>query len=150
MPDQDPSLRPLQQPDIWPCPKCAQWLPFKLRPDTQHWGEIRCAEHGHFWVPKPAGEKPARPKRNWRLIDEIPREWREFCWTCRREAQHLAQLRPVVVLQVHHVIPVRDGGSDDLQNLQVLCAECHAEVHRRREAFKRYTTAVTHTLTPGM
>lgn len=84
------------------------------------------------------------------FFDDIPKEWRAFCWTCRRDSHHLSLLRPVVVLQVHHVIPVEDGGSDDPQNLQVLCAECHAEVHRRREAFKRYLASAPQPITPGM
>lgn len=150
MPDQDPAVTATEQPRLWPCPKCAKLLPFNPRPETVHWGEVRCPQHGHFWIAKPDDSKACRPKRNWRLIDDIPKEWRAFCWTCRRDSHHLSLLRPVVVLQVHHVIPVEDGGSDDPQNLQVLCAECHAEVHRRREAFKRYLASAPQPITPGM
>jgi 5-methylcytosine-specific restriction endonuclease McrA len=32
-------------------------------------------------------------------------------------------------LQVHHITPVGDGGSDDLENLETLCSECHETRH---------------------
>jgi predicted HNH restriction endonuclease len=41
---------------------------------------------------------------------------------------------------VHHIIEVEKGGTDDPINLQCLCRECHAEVHRRRELIARYLT----------
>lgn len=33
-------------------------------------------------------------------------------------------------LHIHHKIPVSDGGTDDLDNLETLCDLCHAEKHR--------------------
>lgn len=35
-----------------------------------------------------------------------------------------------ISLEVHHKIPVIEGGSDELDNLQVLCDICHGEVHK--------------------
>jgi 5-methylcytosine-specific restriction endonuclease McrA len=32
--------------------------------------------------------------------------------------------------QVHHVIPVSQGGTDAMENLALLCRECHSEAHR--------------------
>lgn len=32
--------------------------------------------------------------------------------------------------QVHHVVPVSQGGTDAMENLALLCRECHSEVHR--------------------
>jgi hypothetical protein len=32
-------------------------------------------------------------------------------------------------LQAHHIIPVSEGGSDDLENGKALCEECHANEH---------------------
>jgi 5-methylcytosine-specific restriction endonuclease McrA len=34
-------------------------------------------------------------------------------------------------LEVHHQQPRSRSGSDDEQNLITLCAECHAQLHRR-------------------
>ena len=33
------------------------------------------------------------------------------------------------VLQVHHVVPRASGGSDALRNLELLCPNCHMEIH---------------------
>jgi 5-methylcytosine-specific restriction endonuclease McrA len=33
-------------------------------------------------------------------------------------------------LSVHHIVPARHGGSDDLLNLQLLCADCHRVADR--------------------
>jgi hypothetical protein len=125
--------------DTHPCPKCGLESPFNLRPDTRHHGEIRCLVHGHLWIAKPDELKAVRRKRNRKLIDEIPQGWRDFCWECLRHETDLKALRPSVGLDVHHILEVvKHGGTDDPQNLQVLCCECHAEVHRRREMFARY------------
>lgn len=32
-------------------------------------------------------------------------------------------------LEVHHITPVAEGGSDDLENLETLCSDCHHEHH---------------------
>lgn len=34
------------------------------------------------------------------------------------------------VLVVHHIIPISDGGSNELENLSVLCPTCHSIVHK--------------------
>lgn len=40
-------------------------------------------------------------------------------------------LRAVDVLHVHHVVPVKEGGSDTLKNLRVMHKSCHQQVHSR-------------------
>ena len=47
-------------------------------------------------------------------------------------------------VQVHHIVPVSDGGNDDYQNLILLCNMCHVEVHQKGwekyvDSFKKYT-----------
>ena len=129
-------------PDQLPCPKCGIMLPFTLREDIQHFGEIRCPVHGHRFIPKPKEEKRPKRKANSDLIYALPADRRHFCWACLRERELLKALKPSVSLQVHHIVEVSAGGTDDLKNLQLLCAECHAEVHRRREAFNRYRNKI--------
>jgi 5-methylcytosine-specific restriction protein A len=36
-------------------------------------------------------------------------------------------------LQLHHKIPVKLGGNHDESNLEVLCSDCHYEVHLKRK-----------------
>ena len=35
------------------------------------------------------------------------------------------------MLEVDHIQPLEDGGSDEPDNLQVLCRGCHIDKHRR-------------------
>jgi len=35
-------------------------------------------------------------------------------------------------LHVHHVVPVREGGSDELDNLITLCPKCHRAIHIKK------------------
>lgn len=34
-------------------------------------------------------------------------------------------------LEFHHLIPLSEGGSDDYDNIILLCARCHAVIHNR-------------------
>lgn len=54
----------------------------------------------------------------------------------KRAAWHCEQCGTDRAIQVHHVKPRSDGGTDDLDNLKVLCATCHDVAHRnlRRES----------------
>jgi 5-methylcytosine-specific restriction endonuclease McrA len=36
-----------------------------------------------------------------------------------------------VNLQVHHIVPVSDGGDDGKANLILLCSACHTKVHKQ-------------------
>ena len=35
----------------------------------------------------------------------------------------------VNILVVHHIIRRSDGGTNDLENLELICPNCHAEIH---------------------
>lgn len=60
----------------------------------------------------------------WRLLCEL-HEWR--CADCGRR-------RP---LTKDHVIPVTQGGTDDISNLQPLCRSCNSSKHGRAMEYKR-------------
>lgn len=36
----------------------------------------------------------------------------------------------IINCQVHHIVPVSNGGKDDIENLILLCASCHTKVHQ--------------------
>ena len=38
-------------------------------------------------------------------------------------------------LEVHHIIPVSCGGSDDESNLKVLCGKCHTAIHNKDRSY---------------
>jgi 5-methylcytosine-specific restriction endonuclease McrA len=121
-----------------PCPVCGEESPFRLRPDTQHHGEIRCVKDGHRWIPKPSELKTPRRKVNPELFKIVPAHMRDHCWTCLRDRTLLKSLQPMVPLEAHHIIEVENGGADERDNIQIVCKECHSGIHRTREAFNRY------------
>lgn len=43
-------------------------------------------------------------------------------------------------MQAHHIIPVEEGGSDELGNLLPLCSDCHKQVHATQRVFSHYQT----------
>lgn len=53
------------------------------------------------------------------------------CCLCRR-------YRPTL-LQVHHIVEVSEGGTDDEDNLIAVCLTCHSDVHTRRPFSRRFT-----------
>lgn len=61
----------------------------------------------------------------------VPAELREFVknrdgFTCR----NCFIKNDSLALQVHHIVPVSNGGTDDLSNLILLCYDCHTSVHK--------------------
>jgi len=44
-----------------------------------------------------------------------------------------------LILEVHHIIPVSKGGSDERDNLQVLCVVCHDIIHYGRHTGRDIT-----------
>jgi len=40
---------------------------------------------------------------------------------------HLSTLKPIDI-HLHHIIPIKDGGSDAIENLQACCRSCHTKI----------------------
>ena len=91
----------------------------------------------------PAGEdRPARQETSvvryrrdpavaaWALL-----EARGRCEACGRDAPFVdVSGRPY--LEVHHVIPLAEGGPDTVENVVAVCPNCHKELHFGRNAPK--------------
>lgn len=65
------------------------------------------------------------------LASELLSNCGRHCCICRR-------FRPVH-LQVHHIVPQSEGGTDDSDNLIALCLTCHSDVHTKRPFTRRFT-----------
>lgn len=84
---------------------------------------------------KASGKLPARaPKvlpqmhtygRRWGKLRRMQLRREPLCAACK------ARGRIVEAKVVHHVVAVRDGGEDALENLQSLCLSCHNRKTRR-------------------
>lgn len=68
--------------------------------------------------------KTAARGSDWPSIKQEAIENREpICAECGKQ-------KPEDGLEVHHITPVSEGGSDDLDNLELLCDRCHNYEHR--------------------
>ena len=45
-------------------------------------------------------------------------------------------------MQVHHVIPLAEGGVNDLGNLASLCRDCHIKAHREIKPVSEWANAI--------
>lgn len=66
---------------------------------------------------------------NAELRDYIKKRDKNKCQRCKLNAGEAH-------LQVHHILPVANGGTDDKENLILLCSTCHTKVHQ--DGYRRY------------
>lgn len=64
----------------------------------------------------------ANPSRNNLIREKLFTERGKSCECCGYNNNDR-------ILEIHHKIRKCDGGSNDLSNLQILCPNCHAEIH---------------------
>lgn len=48
------------------------------------------------------------------------------------------------ILQIHHLVRKAKGGSDELENLQLLCPNCHMQQHLGFSLFKKKKSGTVH------
>lgn len=103
---------------------------FVLTPELTHWGKYLCSECGIFlaWVKKPDNEKRNR-RNSKKLAKPFEQAGIDYCQLCLRKR---CELPPNMTFVAHHIIEVRDGGTDDSVNLLHLCTFCHELVHLLR------------------
>ena len=102
-----------------------------------HYGEAYCPfcqRHSH-WIKNP--DKTNRRQSGVKLRKLIPNSLQNTCEICLRTKSELNNLN--LSFEVHHVIPVDQQGSDEAENLRLVCSQCHELIHRHREIFKRYS-----------
>ena len=80
----------------------------------------RSLEDMIFRIPPRIGARERCDSATWKIICKgILKRDRYRCVGCGNTR----------LLQVHHIIPVSAGGSDDPSNLITLCFDCHAQIH---------------------
>lgn len=93
-------------------------------------------------------KKQQRKKKNGKYRHGVPLDLKSLIQIrdnkiCRLCLQNIDQYK----MQVHHIIPVSEGGSDESINLILLCKSCHSEVHKKGHKefcseFTRYTESL--------
>ena len=110
---------------------------------SPHYAEYRCIACDQFngFVQKPDNLKNKR-KSNLKLKKQIPEHLQNNCEICLRKIDLIKQLK--LVMEVHHVIEVQDGGTDDTNNLRYVCYQCHQLIHRQREVVSHYNPLINY------
>lgn len=67
--------------------------------------------------------------RNPDVVAEVLKRANGLCELCKKEAPFLKASNSSRYLEVHHWLPLADGGEDTVQNATALCPNCHKESH---------------------
>lgn len=63
-------------------------------------------------------------------MSDYPEDWEDFReHALRRDSYRCRNCGSVVDLNVHHIVPLSQGGTNHLDNLVTLCLRCHSGVH---------------------
>jgi len=68
-------------------------------------------------------------KRNADIIVEVLIRANGVCEMCKKPAPFIRKSDGTPYLEVHHWIPLSEGGKDTVENAGALCPNCHREVH---------------------
>lgn len=99
------------------CQKCGIVLTGRNR-GTRKFCSYSCSNGSRRGEKRP-GNSQGRASRNLRLKAVLAEDRGLFCEVCRYDR----------VLVVHHLVEVASGGDDSLDNLMLICPNCHGEIH---------------------
>lgn len=68
-------------------------------------------------------------QRNPDVIAEVLIRADGICEQCHSPAPFLRASDGTPYLEVHHIIPLSEGGDDTVENALALCPNCHREAH---------------------
>ncbi|MED4780953.1 NUDIX domain-containing protein [Brevibacillus choshinensis] len=68
-------------------------------------------------------------KRNPDVIIEVLNRANGVCEDCKKPSPFLRKNDLTPYLEVHHVIPLAEGGDDTVENAKALCPNCHRQAH---------------------
>ena len=71
--------------------------------------------------------KSKRYQRNLYLVELVKQNANGACQLCGNQAPF--KVKGVPYLEVHHIVPLAEGGSDSLDNTVALCPNCHRKMH---------------------
>lgn len=74
------------------------------------------------------GDKPGAERKKRRI--KVPEDVKVSLYTESGYRCAVPTCRSIIVLDMHHIVQVKDGGGNDQPNLLPLCPNCHALYHR--------------------
>jgi 5-methylcytosine-specific restriction endonuclease McrA len=85
---------------------------------TKHMICFRC---GYEWISKIIPKQCPKCKRyNYQYNNNYELG---ICQICKKQVDEIC---------IHHIIPKRLGGTNDINNLMQLCRPCHIKIHNKR------------------
>lgn len=112
-----------------PCKRCGSMKEFTetLRPTGQHYSDLKCSDCGAWndFGTKPLDD-PTKYKRPNAHRDLVKKYGRGVCEMC---CQKQEQLPKGQTLEAQHVVEYADGGSEDRENIWIVCTGCHRLIH---------------------
>lgn len=126
------------------CRNCGGQLTETLTPELPHYGKRVCGECGmhNGWIPKP-GSKNRGAKHG----DLVRKHSKGFCEMCLRL---VSELRPGDLLEAHHVVPYKQGGASERDNLWIVCTPCHRIIEHHRCYYGRKEVALTESVASSL
>ncbi|SMY33443.1 HNH endonuclease [Photobacterium andalusiense] len=67
--------------------------------------------------------------RNPDVVAEALYKANGICEACHQPAPFIKKSNGEPYLEVHHIIPLSEGGEDSLENVQAICPNCHRKMH---------------------
>ena len=94
-------------------------------------GEQYCPEHKalmekHYETFTRGYSTGKRYGRSWQRIRTRYVHKHPLCEMCLKQGRYVA------VEEVHHIVPLSEGGTNDESNLMSLCRSCHEKIHKKR------------------
>lgn len=80
-------------------------------------------------IPKKRSVQVVEFIRNPDVVAEVLERASGHCQQCGNPAPFLRRLDSSPYLEVHHIVPLADGGEDTVKNAIALCPNCHRERH---------------------
>ena len=119
-------------------------MPYKPKKPCKHPGcpnltdGTYCREHARLRYQQYNSEQRDPETKNrygseWRSIREQFIVAFPFCQICRKYG------RITRAVEVHHIVPLSEGGTHDFSNLISLCHRCHATIHAQRGDYQKKT-----------
>ena len=67
--------------------------------------------------------------RNPYVAEYVKRKANGICQDCKKPAPFINKTTGEPYLEIHHIIPLAQGGTDTIDNVVALCPNCHRKRH---------------------
>lgn len=101
-------------------------MPYKPKKPCKYQGcpnlthDYYCDKHNGLYIRESSGKRGYDGK--WRKIRKLFLKTNPLCDICKNEN------KLTEASEVHHIVPLSSGGTNDFNNLQALCKSCHSKI----------------------